>query len=147
MYYKPGTTWTRKLLGDKEESVSDIHSVQVGVLEPPSRQYIISEWSIEYDGKHLGRRSHETYPGKFDGVDVHNGVCFLDVADMSRGGTDVEDLPEMARKHIEYGKQYRKLLKKQCKYHRGKSRDFPFNEVGLIYNLKFLICKSGATRP
>ncbi|KAK0753083.1 hypothetical protein B0T18DRAFT_6384 [Schizothecium vesticola] len=126
MYNKPGTIRIHTLLGGKEESVSVIHSVQGGVLEPDSRQYIISGWSLEYDGQFLGRRSHETYLDKFDGVIVDNGVCFLDVADMSRG---VEDLPEMAQKHIKYGKQYWKLLKKQCKYHRGKSRDFPFNEI------------------
>jgi hypothetical protein len=141
MYNKPGTTRIDRLLGIKEESVTIIHSVEGGVLSPPSRQYIVSEWSMEYDGQFLGRRLHETYLDKFDGVKKPEGVCYLDVADMSR---DVEDLPEMAQKRIEYGKQYWKLLKKQCKYHRGKSLDFPFNEVGSTQNPKFPICKSGA---
>lgn len=144
MYYKPGTTWIQKLLGGKEESVSVIQSVHGGVLEPDSRRYTITEWSMEYNGQHLGRRSRETFLDKFDGVEVHSSVCFLDVADMSPGGARVEDLPEMAQKHIEYGRRYWKLLKKQCKYHRGKSREFPFNEVGSTQNSKFPICKSGA---
>lgn len=143
MYYKPGTTWIQKLLGGKEELVSVIKSVQGGVLEPDSRQYTISKWSMEYNGQFLGRHSHETILDKYDGVEEHKAVCFLDVADMSRGGTNVADLPEMAQKHIEYGKQYWKLLKKQCKYHRGKTRDFPFNEVGSTQNPSFPICKSG----
>lgn len=144
MYYKPGTTWIQKLLGGKEESVFVIKSVQGGVLEPDSRQYTISKWSMEYNGQYLGRRSHETFLNKFDGVEEHKAVCFLDVTDMSRGGTNAADLPEMAQKHIEYGKQYWKLLKKQCKYHRGKTRDFPFNEVGSTQDPTFPICKSGA---
>lgn len=144
LYYKPGTTWIQKLLGGKEESVSVIQSVQGGVLEPPSRQYTISEWSMEYNGQHLGRRLHETSLDKFDGAEEHKAMCFLDVADMSRGGTDVQDLPEMAQKHIEYGKQYWKLLKKQCKHHRGKSRDFPFNEVDSTHTPELPIYKSGA---
>lgn len=144
LYYKPGTTRIQKLLGGKDESVSVIKSVQGGVLEPDSRQYTVSGWSMEYNGQFLGRRSNKTFLNKFDGVEEHKALCFLDLDDMSSGGTDIEHLPEMAQKHIEYGKQYWKLLKKQCKYHRGKSRDFPFNEVGSTHNPKFPVWNSGA---
>jgi len=63
---------------------------------------------------------------KFDGeleIDRH----VIDVTDIDED--NLERLPERAQAQIEYGRQYWKLLRKQCRQHKGKSRDFPYNEV------------------
>jgi len=126
LHYRPGRTNLAKNRGEDDWWATVHHSISGGVFEDPPVNWNIFEWSMVYDGTFLGRRMRTVTYVKFDGeleIDRH----VIDVTDIDED--NLERLPERAQAQIEYGRQYWKLLRKQCRQHKGKSRDFPYNEV------------------
>ncbi|KAK1831670.1 hypothetical protein QBC39DRAFT_350605 [Podospora conica] len=131
LYFKPGTTVMSKIPEEdpSEISAAVVHSVEFEEFEGAAPEYSLSLWTMEYNGVYLGRRKQVFKYRKFEG-EMKKSWSLLDVSDMRRGEAEMGSLslaPE-AQRRIQYGKQFWNLLQKQCKHHRGKSREFPFNE-------------------
>lgn len=127
--YKPGRTYI-ELLDEGSWRATVHHSIRGGTFEYPPVQWTISGWSMEYNGKYLGRKLSQYDTEKFDG-ELKMNLHVLDIADIN--DDNMANLPKLAQERIEDGRQYWKLLQKQCKQHKGESRDFPYNEVGRNY--------------
>ncbi|EFY96203.2 ATPase (AAA) domain protein [Metarhizium robertsii] len=131
VHLKPGATFLQRFRTESDWTPYVVHSISGGVFDNPPKDWTCSVWKLVYDGKYLGRHMGQNDIVKFDGE--------LDFTKCDKRLVEVDALEESARldqvvaQQIEYGKKYWKLLKKQCKYYKGKSRDFPFNEIdGLV---------------
>ncbi|KAI1854569.1 hypothetical protein JX265_007560 [Neoarthrinium moseri] len=127
---KPGTTALMSLKNVDACPAKVILSVFGGNFVDRPAPWKIVHWDLRYDGSYLGRFLTTMEVPKFDG-EVPHSLQFItgseqsDEALIRRGG-------EVARQY-QYGKMYWELLRKQCKYHKGASCDFPFNEIdGLV---------------
>jgi len=127
LQYKPGRTYLEKSLGQNDWSASVHHSIGGGIFEYPPEPWVLTEWSMVYNGEYLGRQLLQKYQEKYDGAQelVQYVVDPIDNID----DDNLTNLPEPVQEHIGYGKQYFELLRKQCKQHKGMSRDFPHNRV------------------
>lgn len=120
--WKPGTTvlWTsRDEAGIWRGSV--VHSVTGGTFQSPPSAWEIRRWQLTYDGTYLGRHLSVIEDVKYDGES--------DMTDGERIVTDGDFMDEIVTKNIKYGETYWKLLQKQCKCYKGRTTDFPYNEV------------------
>jgi hypothetical protein len=101
-----------------------IHSVSGGTFtDPPDRGWSISYWNLHYSsGEYVGRRLDRYRNVRYDG---ESSLEMLPV-DISEK-IERQDLKEL----IKQGEVYWKLLKKQCMYHNGKTKKFPYNHVSL----------------
>ncbi|KAK4227773.1 ATPase [Podospora fimiseda] len=129
--YKPGVTTIEKYLGDTEWTVRVVHGVTGGSFETDSIvPWIITGWYMTFNGKEIGREYHTLEGLKFDG-ESSSKVYFLEHHEFDEDKLD--ELPEPAKDRIKHGETWFNLLSKQTKYHKGKTRDFPYNEVeGLV---------------
>ncbi len=127
--FKPGTTILSMLKGQEDLYARIVHSVSGGVFNNPPTPWYIQFWSLAYDGTYLGRVESGMDLSKFDGeasTKLDSRVIPMEDLDDENTG----NLDEAATRQLEYGKKYYELLRKQCKYHKGKSGEFPYNEVG-----------------
>ncbi|KAL1605010.1 hypothetical protein SLS60_004553 [Paraconiothyrium brasiliense] len=90
----------------------------------PPEEWTVNYWMLEYNGTFVERVLRSSSRDKFDGEgDADTKPLILD--DLS-GNKKAEDL-------IGYGKLYWRLLRKQCRYYKGKTKDYPHTEVdGLV---------------
>lgn len=127
LQYKPGRTYLEKPLGRNDWDVSVHHSIRGGTFKYPPGPWVVSEWSMVYNGEFLGRqlllKDEEKYYGEQEIVRY-----VVDPTD-NIDDDNLANLPGPVQEHTEFGKQYYKLLPKQCKQHKGTSRDFPHNQV------------------
>ena len=133
---RPGTTILFKLSVDKDWHSCVIHSVSGGVFENPSSEWAIKYWSMCFDGQFLGRSLSSFIPRKFDG-EVKIDYSFVFTDDESLSEEKLSTLNEAVTNQYNYGKKYWSLLRKQCKYHKGISRDFPFNQASTLKDACF----------
>jgi hypothetical protein len=120
--HKPGVT----LLTLQRESADwlpqVIHSVTGGVFSSPATDWRIYFWSMVYDGTYLGRVLDSNEFEKFDGSVPFDSSLVVD-------DVEKDDLPERVAEQLKYGKLYWELTKKQCRYYKGKTQAFPYNQV------------------
>lgn len=121
---KPGAAYRSSWKEDDEEYVGIVHSLTGGSFTKPSQPWREFYWTLKYDGKFADRVINYSILDKFDGEnDLASTI--LDLNNLA-GDTAVEDL-------ISYGKLYWRHLRKQCKYYKGKTSSYPYNEVeGLV---------------
>lgn len=119
--YKPGRTVITHN-SDAERIPFVISTVSGGIFHNPPVPWQVRGWYLLFDGEELGRYTNEFTQSPFDGekeLDVDQ--TFVD---------DIDDVGnDFLEKSILEGERYWKLLKKQCKLHKGKSTEFPYNEV------------------
>ncbi|KAK3994205.1 ATPase [Cladorrhinum sp. PSN332] len=129
--YKPGVTTIEKFLGDTEWTVRVVHGVSGGSFETDGIvPWSITGWFMTYDGNEIGRQFHTLNGLKFDG-ESSSKVYFIEHSQFDEEKLD--GLPEPAKERIKHGEAWFNLLRKQCKQHKGKTKDFPYNEVeGLV---------------
>lgn len=120
---RPGTTILASRLEDNEFHPQVVHSLSKGIFSNPPSMWHLQYWYVEYDGQYLGRRLESSTFLKWDG----EGELQFKIIDTEDGITNEE-----ARKFVECGKIYWSLLRKQCRYYKGKTRNFPFNEASRI---------------
>ena len=125
--YKPGVTYMERLRGEDEWKASVHHSIDGGNFGDSPVDWELSQWSMVYNGRFLGREMY-TIVNDRRGEELEVERHILDTAGIDDANTG--NLPEPFQQRIKYGKQYCELLRKQCKKHKGKSRDFPYNAVG-----------------
>jgi hypothetical protein len=124
---RPGAVRLSLLHGEEDWHGQVIHSIKDGAFVDPPQPWTINSWSMDYDGQWLGRRISETVMDKFDGeVALEKSNIVLNEEHFKNNG---ENLPEPAKRKAEFGKPYLELLEKTCKYLKGPSRQFPYNEV------------------
>jgi len=129
--HKPGTTILQSIVEDKNMERLVVHSVTGGIFEYLSTDWSVDYWGMEFDGTYFGRTMRNIgATRKFDGERVLDAGSFLLI-----GFGEIVACPEehadLVQQIIEEGKLYWNLLKKQCKFHKGKVRGFPYNEVCL----------------
>ncbi|KAJ4355596.1 uncharacterized protein N0V89_003616 [Didymosphaeria variabile] len=121
---KPGTTFVAQWLEDDEHYAGVVHSLTGGSFEKPSVGWNTYYWTLQYNGTFVERVLQSSHMEKFDGE--NNMVTTpLDLDNLS-SNEGVEDL-------IGYGKLYWSHLRKQCRYYKGKTKEYPHTEVdGLV---------------
>lgn len=121
IYYKPGRTVAQYTTeGSWHPFV--VSEIEGGVFENPPSNWIVKGWTLGFNGNCVGRCRYYLLESKFDGeVDYRRGSFFFD------------DRPDFDAGHLEeritYGRLWYKLLQKQCRYHKGRSVNFPYNEA------------------
>ncbi|MBE3044708.1 hypothetical protein IMZ48_19530 [Candidatus Bathyarchaeota archaeon] len=126
--YKPGATRVQRFRGDKDYNASVVHSVSGGIFDSPPTVWNVKTWSLQFDGSLVGTKTQVFEQGKFDGESYENNEVYMSTEDFLEA-VETKSLSEQGFKKIEYGKAWWKLLTKQCKHYKGKTRDYPHNEV------------------
>lgn len=124
---KPGTTFVHNYIGSTVYQACVIHSVTGGTFENPITPWIVTTWTLGYDGTETGRIIAKTKYITFDG-EVPFRKHGLENS-YSWDENDVLSAGDAIKKRYENGQRYWNLLRKQCRYYKGKTVDFPFNEV------------------
>ena len=128
LLYKPGTTFMGKIWEDSDWHSYVVKSISGGTFVDPPSPWIIDRWSMTFDRKYLGRTNTISKQYRFDGELASGGhVIVVDSEKLS--ADDIESLGEIVIKQQEYGKRYWNLITQQCKYYKGKRREFPHNRV------------------
>ncbi|ROW06834.1 hypothetical protein VMCG_04098 [Cytospora schulzeri] len=125
VFYKPGRTIIEITDGGNWVSYV-VSSVSGGIFHNPPAMWTLYGWRLKFDGERMGRSRYKISTERFDGEkDFHDNIRFVDDRDNIEG----DNLMNL----VLDGERYWKLLKKQCKYHNGRSMDFPYNEIdGLV---------------
>ena len=124
--YRPGATFAEQMRGEEDWTARVIHSISGGIFRDPPETWKLQSWSMDYDGRFIGRKMHHSTITKFDGESTWE-LHLLDIDSITKD--KVDELPEAVRRKIGYGKSYLQLLQKQCRHMKGESRKFPHNEV------------------
>lgn len=120
--FKPGTTMLYRSMDNFHWQTCVIKEVLGGTFVDPPVPWLISGWSLAFDGLRLDRVHHSSEVLKFSGEHLLEKTTRL-IPDAK----NIKD--EEATELIEYGKTYWDLVQSQCKYHSGGSRRFPYNKV------------------
>ncbi|ROW17124.1 hypothetical protein VPNG_01370 [Cytospora leucostoma] len=138
--YKPGRTCIEQTKTDKW-TARVISSVTGGIFQTPPVAWTIHGWNMIWDGEYLSRTEEDIEVDLFNGDSEESTGHIFDHGDGMEG--------ELVEKLILDGERYHKLIEKQCKYHSGKSADFPYNEIdGLVMvDLKSFYAKYPQMRP
>jgi hypothetical protein len=147
--HKPGTTILQCLVDDKNLERLVVHSVYGGTFVYPPQDWNAKYWAMEFDGTCLGRvMPNIGAVRKFDGEKALNRDHFMILGFGDTIQCKDED-KSLVDELIRQGQIYWSLLKKQCKYYCGKSRQFPYNKVSALSRLLIVllsgICRLKAT--
>ena len=126
---KPGTTIIVPSAGSEKgdrSSLRVVHSVEFGAFTH-SLSWTMVSWSFHYTAEgQLERREWRSVIETWDG-------------EVSPKYRTITETDAEASKFIENGKAYYNLMGKQCRYYKGKSRTFPFNEVSDYSQIDLLV--------
>lgn len=123
-HYRPGCAVVDHRLEDDDSKWRTyvVRSIEGGPTPERSEEWKITGWNLDFDGTYLDRKSITTYNEIFTGeIYYHSHTRFM------YNKTSIDD--EEARKRIDVGRRYWGLIQKQCQYYKGKSCNFPYNEV------------------
>lgn len=123
--WKPGQTILSNYVTESDPRPQVIHSVTGGVFVEPWEEWRTWAWDLRYDGRYLGRHLSSMTDAKFDG---QIALKTFEVESLEEESAQDEDVLNQ----ISYGKQYWKLLRKQCQSYKGRTLSFPFNEVCIL---------------
>ncbi|KAF2104706.1 ATPase [Rhizodiscina lignyota] len=127
--YKPGSTILQAFNEDMVWRGYVVHSISGGSFVNPPKGWKITTWALCYDGTYLGRYFVDGYWNKFDGeTELIKDTRFIDEKLLE---VDECDDP-MAKQLVQSGEMYWNLLKKQCRYYKGRTKTFPYNEVSAV---------------
>ena len=126
MSYKPGRTLLEKPIEDLDWQPGVVHSISGGSFVSPHEEWVITYWSMAFDGKYVGRQTYKLFRGPQDG-EFDTREIFVD--DYSASEEEILSLNEVIAKQYWYGKMWWDLLHKQCKQYKGKSQEFSYNQV------------------
>ncbi|KAK6859647.1 P-loop containing nucleoside triphosphate hydrolase protein [Apiospora arundinis] len=119
---KPGKTLIANFRSDKNWRAQVISSVTGGSFVSQPGPWIISSWSLDYDGRYLSRKLSTTTISRFDGEHPFAGWKLMDTS-------EVEDSKDpVIRNLVEWGRIYCELLGKKCMHHKGQSLSAPFQQ-------------------
>jgi hypothetical protein len=117
--WKPGTTILSSVRESEkgEFTPAVIHSVQGGIFSQQREKWMLSLWSMDYNGQYLGRVRRTLFDSEYDGESSTNSIRVLgSVGDFDKAWKDVNVLDG-----IEQGRIFWDLLNCQCRYHDGKT--------------------------
>lgn len=132
-HYRPGCAVVTQYLEDEGSQWNTyvVRNIDGGPTPEHSEPWRIVGWALDFDGTYLDRKRtlqyFETFTGESD-WNLHTRFIY--------DKTSLDD--EEARKQIETGRRYWKLIQKQCQYHKGKSCTFPYNEVSTPIQVCFV---------
>lgn len=123
-HYRPGCAVVTQHLEDSSSQWRTyvVRSIEGGPNPERSGEWRINGWSLDFDGTYLDRKAAIYYNDVFTG-EAHWSTKNRFIHDK----TSLDD--EEARKQIDIGRRYWELIQKQCQYYKGKSCNFPYNEV------------------
>ena len=127
--HKPGMTLLYRSREDTAWIPGVIHSVSGGSFQSPVQEWRIVLWYMSSDGEYLTRRTMINSSSVFEGLSETKEDYLL---------FDREDMEQMMSKNpavmeaVNIGKEYWKLLNKQCRFHMGRTKSFPHNEVSTM---------------
>lgn len=119
---KPGTTILATYRENLEFHPQVIHSMSGGVFQSPPTDWITWSWNMRYNGEYLGRYWDSSACEKFDGERQRDTTIVGDL-------DSTNDLPQIVSNQLRYGEAYWRLLQRQCRHYKGKTREFLPKEV------------------
>lgn len=133
--HKPGTFLTSRHIETGistsqagNAAIQVIHSITGGKFGNDRSQWSVQAWNLMFDGKSLRRVKGNFSSLSFDGeIKISE---FLQESQISN--ETLNSLGEATRKLYRHGRQYWNLLRKQCRFYKGQTEEFPFNEVSDI---------------
>lgn len=137
---KPGRTLIDTIDQDNDWHRRVIQSVSGGIFDSPPSHWQTKFWNMRFNGRYLGRESGTLNTHKFDGERAMQTRRIV-IDDYNPSEEKLLSLGEVVKKQYEYGKKYWDLLHKQCRYYKGKSREFPFNEVSALGTKVFMLAQ------
>lgn len=123
-HYRPGCAVVTRYLEDERSQWRTyvVRDIEGGPTPEHSRSWYITGWTLDFDGTYLDRVIiQQKFPAFTGEEDWNHGNRFI------YDKTSLDD--EQARKRIDTGRRYWELIQKQCQYYKGKSCNFPYNEV------------------
>lgn len=120
---KPGTTILTKSQSDNDWKALVVSEVSDGAFVDPPEDWMVTGWSLAFDGLYLDRKERQDGWKKFSGELNFEGSGVKIISDTD----NIED--EDAKRLADYGRTYWRLVQKQCQYHVGDSCNFPYNRV------------------
>ena len=142
--YKPGSTRLDRMNRTNSMGVV-VQSVSGGAFADPPSPWFVEAWSLDFDDGLIGRVSNSFTQPKFDGEKFWDDQCMWSSTKEFLNAVENEELEEV-KNQIEYGKAWSNLLHKACKDYKGKSLEYPHNEVSecerntyLIFPVPFLL--------
>ncbi|OIW32701.1 P-loop containing nucleoside triphosphate hydrolase protein [Coniochaeta ligniaria NRRL 30616] len=126
--HKPGAIQLARA-GKEIWNAGIVHSLEGGIYTYPRSNWLITTWSLVYDGKWLRRESTKQSITKFDGEELYSQESIMIVSDQDfeKGHYVAENA--IVKRKIDYGKSYWDLMLQQCRHHEGLSTTFPEIEV------------------
>lgn len=123
-HYRPGCAVVTNYLEDDESQWRTyvVQDIEGGPTPERSESWHIMGWTLNFDGTYLNRIRTGQIFDIFTGEENWDTLNRLIYDKMS-----LDD--EQARKRIDTGRRYWELIQKQCQYYKGKSCNFPYNEV------------------
>lgn len=122
---QPGVFFTVQQNEDRDYRTYVIKSVCGGTFTDPRTEWKIKYWTLAFDGKYVSRVQSGSIDDPFDGESSLDDILRENqIQEDTIGG-----LSETVRERYDYGKRYWNLLQKQCRFYKGKTESFPFNEV------------------
>ena len=128
--FKPGSTRLDRIINQADFRGSIVHSVTGGTFDNPSTPWIVKTWSLDFEHGLVGKVINNYRFEKFDGEDYSEQVRSWSSMEEFWNAMKDGKMAERVMKKIEYGKIWWKLLRKTCRNYKGKSHEYPHNEVG-----------------
>lgn len=134
-HYRPGCAVVAHYMEDEDSEWKTfvVRSIEGGPTPEHSESWHILGWTLGFDGTYLSRKltiqHFDTFTGEAD-WGTHTRFIY--------DKTSLDD--EEARKQIDTGRKYWELIQKKCWYYKGKSCNFPYNEVSTPIQV-YTVCK------
>jgi hypothetical protein len=126
VWAKPGATYFYKTRDDDTYHGRVVHSLSGGIFAQPRTNWTIKHWSLEFDGRYLGRTEGLLRIERFSGE--QKNYLILDLGENQEFKESQRKI-EIVQDRIKYGKRYWELIEVQPQYHEGNTRLFPNIEV------------------
>lgn len=123
--YKPGITHVYRSI-DSSWRAFVVDNISGGIYCKPTQPWVVTGWSLQFDGIFLGRHLWGMTIPESDGQVPVKGYFISDRANIQ--GEGVERL-------ISDGRMYYDLLTRHFWHHKGKSSVFPYNKVSLSLSI------------
>lgn len=121
--YRPGCVVVSNLVkSDPSDWDAMVVEEVSGGPSDSSGMWRIKGWNLGFDGTYLDRQQIGLSKLSFTGE-----TYFISNTRFIYDRTKLDD--QETQKKIAYGRRYWELIQKQCQHYKGKSCDFPYNEV------------------
>jgi hypothetical protein len=119
VFYKPAQALVLRIHREEMEKAVIVHSLQKGALVHPKEPWLVSYWTLNYDGNKIGRCKKDMFFLPWDGESKGHQLVDTNASPREQNIANI----------IRRGDFYWRLLRKQVRNYKGRTKTFPYNEV------------------